>query len=396
MPDAQPLSYRRRATVLVLLWVALAVVPIVFPAAILPFAGSALIAYLVAPVLQWLSGRRIGGRALPRWVAILLIYALFFLLTYLFIIAIVPQLYRELVRISSNAFAFARSLTPDRVQEIARQMEDWLNSHGVPVALSSRSLEGADAAEAYTGRPSWSLSMDLERLIHDAADRFSGIAKANVTRLVLLTRALVTGVFKGIFTLFLMLMVAAFLSIDAARIRAYFRSLVPPEWADDAAALVRRIDRSLAGVVRGQVTICMVTGVLTFAGLVLFGVKFAFLLATVATFFSLIPIFGTIISSFPIVILGMAQSWRAGLGMLFWIIGIHALEAYFLNPKIMGTAARMHPVVVVFALIAGEQTYGLLGALFGVPVAAVLVAIFEFVRRKAQAVPIDVEVSGSL
>lgn len=390
MPDAQPLSFRRRATLLVVLWVALAVVPIAFPAAMLPFAGSALIAYLVAPIVDWLTGQKVFGRVIPRWVAILLIYALFFLLAYLFIVAIVPQLYRELVRISANAFTFARSLTPGRVQEIARQMEDWLNSHGVPVALSSRSLEGADAAEAYTGRPSWSLSMDLERLIRDAADRFSGIARANVTRLVDLTRALITGVFKGVFTFFLMLMVAAFLSIDAAGIGAYFRSLVPPEWADDASALVRRIDRSLAGVVRGQVTICIVNGALTFGGLLLFGVKFAFLLATVATFFSLIPIFGTIISSVPIVIMAMAQSWRAGLGMLFWIIGIHALEAYFLNPKIMGNAARMHPVVVVFALIAGEQTYGLLGALFAVPVASVLVACFEFARRKAQPIPLDV------
>ena len=176
MPDAQPLSFRRRATLLVVLWVALAVVPIVFPAAMLPFAGSALIAYLVAPIVHWLTGQKVFGRVIPRWVAILAIYALFFLFAYLFIVAIVPQLYRELVRISSNAFNFARSLTPGRIQEIARQMEDWLNSHGVPVALSSRSLEGADAAEAYTGRPSWSLSMDLERLIHDAADRFSGIA----------------------------------------------------------------------------------------------------------------------------------------------------------------------------------------------------------------------------
>ncbi|HET9037192.1 MAG TPA: AI-2E family transporter [Myxococcaceae bacterium] len=391
MPDAQPLPFRRRATVLVLLWVTLAVLPILFPAAILPFVGSALIAYLVAPILDWLTGQRVFGRVIARWVAILLLYAVFFLLIYLFIIAIVPQLYRELVRITSNALSFARSLTPDRVQELAQQMEGWLNSHGVPVALSSRSLEGADAAEAYTGRPSWSLSMDLERLIHDVAARFSSAATANVTRLVNFTRELVTGVFKGVFTLFLMLMVAAFLSIDAARIRTYFRSLVPPEWASDASALVRRIDRGLAGVVRGQVTICIVNGVLTFTGLVLFGVKFAFLLATIATFFSLIPIFGTIISSVPIVIMALAQNWRAGFGMLFWIIGIHALEAYFLNPKIMGNAARMHPVVVVFALIAGERTYGLLGALFAVPVAAVVVACFEFLRRKAQPVPMDLQ-----
>jgi len=389
MPDARPLPLRRRATLLVALWVALLLVPVLLPSTMLPFAGSALIAYLVAPIVQWLSERRVAGHLVPRWVAILLIYALFFLGAYLFIIAIVPQLYRELVRISSNAFAFARSLTPERVQEIAHRMEDWLNSHGVPVALSSRALEGEDAAEAYTGRPSWSLAVDLERLLRETAERFSGIAKSNVALLVEMTRALVTGVFSWVFTLLLMLMVAAFLSIDAARIGGWFRSLVPPEWSDDASALIGRIDRSLAGVVRGQVTICLVNGVLTFAGLVLFGVKFAFLLAGVAMLFSLIPIFGTILSSVPIVLMGLAQSWRAGLGMLAWIVGIHALEAYFLNPKIMGSAARIHPVVVAFALIAGERTYGLLGALFAVPVAAILVACFEFVRLKAQPAPLE-------
>jgi predicted PurR-regulated permease PerM len=387
MPDAPSLSFRRRATMLVALWIALVAVPLLFPSAILPFAGSALIAYLVAPLVHWLTGRRIAGRTIPRWGAILLIYAVFFVVVYLFTIAIVPQLYRELARISSNAINFVRSLTPDRVQELARQMEGWLNSHGVPVALSARALEGADATEAYTGRPSWSLSVDLEQMLRDASQHFSGVVRANAARMFLVTRAVVTGAFTGVFTLFFMLMVAAFMSVDAASIRAYFRSLIPPEWASDAAALVRRIDRSLAGVVRGQVTICMINGILTFIGLVIFGVKFAFLLATIATVFSLIPIFGTIISSVPIVAMGLAQSWRAGLGMLVWIIGIHALEAYFLNPKIMGSAARIHPVVVAFSLIAGERTYGLLGAFLAVPVAAILVACFDFVRRKAQGLP---------
>jgi len=391
MQATNNLPFRRRATMLVILWLALVAVPVLFPSAILPFFGSALIAYLVAPVVNWLAGQRVFGRGIPRWVAILLIYAAFFFVVYLFMIAIVPQLYREMVRITSNAVAFARSLTPERVQELARQAEDWLNSHGVPVALSSRALEGADAAEAYTGRPTFSLAVDLERLLREASGRFSGIARDNVARVVAMTRAVVTGLFTGVFTLFFMLMVAAFMSIDAKGIGNYFRSLIPPEWSADAAALVRRIDRSLAGVVRGQVTICLVNGTLTFVGLVLFGVKFAFLLATVATLFSLIPIFGTILSSVPIVAMGLAQSWKAGLGMLAWIIGIHALEAYFLNPKIMGSAARIHPVVVAFALIAGERTYGLLGALFAVPVAAVAVACFDFVRRKAQseALPAD-------
>jgi predicted PurR-regulated permease PerM len=70
--------------------------------------------------------------------------------------------------------------------------------------------------------------------------------------------------------------------------------------------------------------------------------------------------------------------------MLLWIIGIHLLEAYFLNPKIMGSAARIHPIVVVLALLAGERTYGLIGALLAVPVAAMAVACFDFVRQRAQ------------
>jgi predicted PurR-regulated permease PerM len=143
------------------------------------------------------------------------------------------------------------------------------------------------------------------------------------------------------------------------------------------------------------VTICVVNGVLTFIGLLIFGVKFAFLLATVATVFSLIPIFGTIISSVPIVLIGLSQSWKTGVAALAWIIGIHALEAYFLNPKIMGSAARIHPVVIAFALIAGERTFGLIGALFAVPIAAVVVACFDFVRQKAQTPlePVTVETS---
>jgi putative heme transporter len=391
MQAANPLPFRRRATMLVILWLALVAVPVLFPSAILPFAGSALIAYLVAPMVNWLTSQRIRGRLIPRWVAILLIYAVFFCGVYLFMIAIVPQLYREMVRITSNAVAFARSLTPERVQELARQAEDWLNSHGVPVALSSRALEGADATDATTGRHSFSLAVDLEQLLREASIRFSGIARDNVARVVAMTRALLTGVFTGVFTLFFMLMVAAFMSIDAAGIGAYFRSLIPPEWSTDVALLAKRIDRSLAGVVRGQVTICLVNGTLTFVGLVLFGVKFAFLLATVATVFSLIPIFGAIFSSVPIVAMALAQNWKAGLAMLGWIIGIHALEAYFLNPKIMGSAARIHPVVVALALIAGERTYGLLGALFAVPVAAVAVACFDFVRRKAQVQPLPAD-----
>jgi predicted PurR-regulated permease PerM len=71
--------------------------------------------------------------------------------------------------------------------------------------------------------------------------------------------------------------------------------------------------------------------------------------------------------------------------MLAWIILIHLLEANLLNPKIMGNAAKIHPVLVVFALIAGEHSYGLVGALFAVPVASIIQTIFVYYRRRPKA-----------
>src|SRR5436305_559760 len=74
--------------------------------------------------------------------------------------------------------------------------------------------------------------------------------------------------------------------------------------------------------------------------------------------------------------------WRQGVLVLGWIICIHLLEANLLNPKIMGDAAKIHPVLVVFALIAGEHSYGLVGALFAVPVASIIQTIFMYYRKR--------------
>ncbi len=103
--------------------------------------------------------------------------------------------------------------------------------------------------------------------------------------------------------------------------------------------------------------------------------------------FSFIPVFGSILSSVPIVAVALTSgphgfSFSTGLGTLGWIVGIHLLEANLLNPKIIGTAAKMHPVVVVFALMVGEETGGLIGALLAVPIASIVQAIFLYFRRR--------------
>lgn len=368
---------RKRLYILLGLWLTIAVILALFHSVLLPFASAALIAYLVHPLVTRLTRVQVKGWHIPRWAAILLIYALFFLGVYLFFIAMVPQLYREMARISRDGVAFLNSLTPERVHQLADRAEDWLRANGIPVAI-------ATPEEIRNGVPTTGLSLDLERTIQDMALSLKAFTREHMGDIVTVSRNIITSVLAGVFMTFFILMVAAFFSIDAHAIVRYMTSLVPVNYGADAQLLLERIDRSLSGVVRGQVTICLVNGTLTFVGLLLFGVKFAFLLATVATVFSLIPIFGTILSSVPIVLLAMADGFQKGFAILLWIVGIHALEAYFLNPKIMGSAARIHPVIVAFSLIAGEKMFGLVGALFAVPVASIVVACFDYARIKAQ------------
>ncbi|HMG54078.1 MAG TPA: AI-2E family transporter, partial [Kofleriaceae bacterium] len=144
----------------------------------------------------------------------------------------------------------------------------------------------------------------------------------------------------------------------------------------------------LSGVIRGQLLICVINSALTYIGLLVFGVKYSLILAVVAGLMSLVPIFGSIMSSVPIVIVALVSGDEGidivrGVAMALWIIGIHFIEANVLNPKIIGTAAKIHPVLVIFSLFLGEHAFGLVGALLAVPVLSAISVVFMFLYRKA-------------
>jgi predicted PurR-regulated permease PerM len=141
-----------------------------------------------------------------------------------------------------------------------------------------------------------------------------------------------------------------------------------------------RIDRGLSGVVRGQMLICVVNGVFSALGFWIFDLKYWPILAILAGVMSLVPIFGSILSSIPIVAIALTQSFGVAVEVLLWILGIHQLEANLLNPKIIGDQAKIHPVLVVFSLLVGEHFFGLPGALLAVPVFSIAQSTFLHFR----------------
>jgi predicted PurR-regulated permease PerM len=197
----------------------------------------------------------------------------------------------------------------------------------------------------------------------------------------------ITGFVRGIFMFFFTLMIAAFILIDMEKLHAFMRGLFPTNTRDDYDIIVDGIDRGLSGVIRGQLLICVINASMTYVGLVIFGVKYQLILAIVAGMMSLIPIFGSIMSSVPIVIVALVSGDQGidiirGVAILLWIIGIHLIEANVLNPKIIGTAAKIHPVLVIFALFLGEYSYGLVGALLAVPLLSAIQVVFVHLYRK--------------
>lgn len=208
-------------------------------------------------------------------------------------------------------------------------------------------------------------------------------AEARLQKSVEYVAPVVGAVFKSVFTIFLVLMLAAFISSDLRGIQRFFFELVPPSYRPQFEELMSGLDRGLSGVIRGQLLICLINGTLTGVGLYSMDVPFWHVLTLVVTVLTLIPIFGTILSSIPCVLFALTEGGlTTGVMVLGWILAIHALEAYVLNPKIMGHSAHIHPVLVVFGLVAGEQTYGLIGALLAVPFVSILQNIFIFVHKR--------------
>ena len=204
--------------------------------------------------------------------------------------------------------------------------------------------------------------------------------QSNAIELVKFGGNLVASAARAIFIFGITLMLAAYMMLTREKIVGFMSSLLVPRSRDSFASLLRRIDEGLSGVVRGQLVICLINGVLSAIGFALVGLKYWPVLALVATILSLIPIFGSIISAIPAVALGLTQSFGTALFVLAWIVGIHQLEANFLNPKIMGDAAKIHPVLVIFSLIVGEHFFHVVGALLAVPCMSIAQSVFLHLR----------------
>src|SRR5205823_2836896 len=170
--------------------------------------------------------------------------------------------------------------------------------------------------------------------------------------------------------LFLTPVVTFYLLRDWPKVLAAISGALPLDHADNIRAVAHEANAAVAGYVRGQALVCVCLGTIYGVGLSLVGLQFGFVIGLIAGLISFIPFVGTLVGATLSIGMALAQfppDWLSVVKVaVVFLIG-HLLEGNFLSPKLVGDRIGLHPVWIMFALLAGGSLLGFVGVLVAVP-----------------------------
>lgn len=307
-----------------------------------PFLLAIILAYLLAPLVELFVKHRVH-----RVLAILFTYALVGLVITAMMVYMVPLWVQETAKMIH--------LIPALTKQLQVTWNYWLmRFHQAPIPSSVR--KAIDQAGIH-----WQ------------------------SRLFTLSKQLVTAVFgvlPGILSVIVSPVLAFYLLKDMNRIRERFWQVIPVRWQPSVFVLALDIDRTLNGFIRGQLLVALVVGTLSGLWVQALGIPLALLIGAIAGFTDVIPYVGPIAGAIPAVVLGLEQSPLKAVYAVAGFIAIHQLEGTVIGPKVMGDSVGLHPLVVIFAILAGGEIGGVAGLLLAVPSAAVIKVVLGHLYRR--------------
>jgi len=192
------------------------------------------------------------------------------------------------------------------------------------------------------------------------------------------TLTVTAGVVGALFGLVAVIVIAAYIVIDAEHLGRALLTLVPRDRRKSVAALAQPILDRIGGYIRGQVLSSLCVGAVLAIGLALLGVRYPLLIGALAAVLNVVPFVGSLIAAILGVLTALNESPGLALAAAALFAGTNLLEGKFLAPHFVGRATGLHPLPVLVALLAGAHLAGLIGALVSVPL---LAAVWEIVRR---------------
>ena len=331
-------------------------------AALTPFIIGLVLAYLMLPGVNLLE------RRMPRWAAILIVYTFTF---------------------GALGLALAYIIPPaiNQINEVIESIPGWYN-------------DGRAEVEQLINRFQREASPEVQQRVTEQIQKIQQTAQENATAY---TQRVATFLFSSVLTIFQTLtFVLGFLIIpfflfyillDTNRMPRAINRMLHPRIQKDFWNLLRIVDTIFGKYIRGQLTLGLIIGIMSFVGLQalnLFGyeVRFTLLLALVAAVGELIPVIGPILSAIPAIIVGATDGGGTALAVALLYIIIQQVENQVLVPRIVGNTLRLHAAILMALLVIASQIGGLFFVILVAPLTAIARDIFVYLHQRLQEPPV--------
>jgi predicted PurR-regulated permease PerM len=300
------------------------------------FLVSVVIALLLNPLVRFLRRMRV-----PRGLAVGAVFLSFLGAVAAAIILLIPPIQSQINEIRANL-----PLYTDQAQRQVQNLQAFFDRNGFDIDVQERAGAGVQA-------------------LREWANDLSGNAVSYSLNAL------------GALVITIIIIVAAvYMLLDAPKIARAARRIGGPS----AAQFLRRTERTLVEYIKAQTLVCLIIGVSAGTVLWIFGVtgifppgaSYAVLFAAWIFLMEFIPYIGPILGAVPPLLLALFISPWAALWVLIAFIAIHQFEGHVVVPQVMGDAVGVHPLVVIFGVLIGDELYGLVGIILAVPVVVIL------------------------
>lgn len=305
-----------------------------------PFLLGGLLAYLVDPLVKRLEKRRV-----PHLLSVIIIF--------LFLFASIVLFFGLLYPLISQQIELLVNWLPDAVA--------WLQTVGMPWLLQFVNIETIKSSVPATlSKSGWVLSTFLN----------SSRAFIDILISIVLTP-----------------IVTFYLLKDWDKVVSGAKNLLPKQSARTIIAWAKKCDEVLGAFIRGQLLVMFFLSLIYGIGLTMIGLKFGLIIGLVGGVLSIAPFVGSLFVLITSLIGVMMQPGSSDgiIGVFIVFLVAQAAENYILTPYFVGERIGLHPVAVIFSVMAGGVLFGFFGVLLALPVSAMLMATFRFFRHRSQA-----------
>ena len=304
-----------------------------------PFLIGAIFAYLCDPVVEWLTGFKI-----PRTLSVVIVFTTLFIFIILLLILLVPPIQTQVIALINQI--------PSMLNDIEEKLLPWVSAHfGIDLKESLPKFE----------------NLRSENVVQASSSLLKSMLQSGIT------------IFEVLLNMVLIPVVTFYFLRDWDYIIQNIQTLIPKRAEPSVKKIAKECDTVLSAFLRGQLLVMLSLGIFYAIALSFIGLQYGMTIGLVIGLISIVPYLGMIVGVCVATITALTQfgTFTSVLWVLLIFLIGHGLENAYLSPKLIGDRVGLHPITVIFAILAGGKLFGFFGVLLALPVAAIIMVLIR-------------------